>query len=115
MLTNKKLLLAPVLCVPLLWAGYAGADAEVSILSPKDGATLKANAENQVEYKFAKTGRTDHLHIWVNGDKGPALRSVNGAYTLPQMSPGKYAIIAKAVDKGHVPTGPEKSIFVTVE
>jgi len=87
----------------------------LKLVSPTDGATLHSNEENIVSYEYEKRGRVDHMHIWVNGDKGPSIKSKNGKYTLPKLAPGKYAIIAKVVDKGHVPTGPEKSVFVTVK
>ncbi|MDH5728171.1 MAG: hypothetical protein OEZ58_04230 [Gammaproteobacteria bacterium] len=87
----------------------------VKIESPKDGDTLYSSRENVVKYQANLGSRGNHMHIWVDGEKGPSQRALQGAYTLPTISPGKHAIIIKVVDKGHVPTGPEHAIFVNVE
>lgn len=87
----------------------------INIISPSDDAELYASRENTVAYEFTKGDRGDHIHIWVDGKKGPSQKALKGSYTLPAMSEGTHAIIAKVVDKAHVPTGPEKSIFVKVE
>lgn len=87
----------------------------VKILSPLDDAALLSTAETYVEYEFEKGDKGDHIHIWIDGEKSPAQRAAKGSYELPKMTPGKHAVIAKLVDKGHVPVGPEKSIFVTVK
>ena len=63
-----------------------------------------------------KLGAGDnHFHVWVDGERGGPVRDLKGSYMLPKMTPGKHAIIVKIVDKAHVPTGPEKSVFVKVE
>ncbi|MDH5217313.1 MAG: hypothetical protein OEX19_06445 [Gammaproteobacteria bacterium] len=85
------------------------------ILSPSDGATLYIDKNNTVDYQVELGKKGNHLHVWVDGEKGPAQRSLKGSYTLPKLSPGKHAIILKVVDKGHVPTGPVQAIFVNAE
>jgi len=87
----------------------------VTIMTPRDGAMLPATGENELAYSIKLGQGDDHFHVWVDGEKGPAQRDLEGRYVLPKMAPGKHAIIVKVVDKGHVPTGPQQSVFVTVE
>ena len=87
----------------------------IKIIAPKDGSDLYTNKENKLDYEVKLGPGDDHFHVWVDGEKGPAQRELNGSYMLPKMAAGKHAIIVKIVDKGHVPTGPEQSVFVTVE
>lgn len=87
----------------------------VTIMAPRDGAMLPATGENKLAYSIKLGQGDDHFHVWVDGEKGPAQRDLKGDYVLPKMAPGKHAIIVKVVDKGHVPTGPQQSVFVTVE
>jgi hypothetical protein len=88
---------------------------DIKIVSPKDGATLPAMGENKMDYEIMLGAGDDHFHVWVDGERGGPIRDLKGSYTLPKMTPGKHAIIVKIVDKAHVPTGPEKSVFVKVE
>lgn len=87
----------------------------VAITSPKDGATLSAMGENKMDYEIKLGSGDDHFHVWIDGERGGPIRDLKGSVTLPKMTPGKHAIIVKIVDKAHVPTGPEKSVFVKVE
>jgi hypothetical protein len=87
----------------------------VMITSPKDGATLSAMGENKMDYEIKLGAGDDHFHVWIDGERGGPVRDLKGTMTLPKMTPGKHAIIVKIVDKAHVPTGPEKSVFVKVE
>jgi hypothetical protein len=89
--------------------------ASITIVSPKDGATLSAMGENKMDYEIKLGAGDDHFHVWVDGERGGPVRDLKGSYTLPKMTPGKHAIIVKIVDKAHVPTDPEKSVFVKVE
>jgi hypothetical protein len=87
----------------------------IKILSPKDGSDLYIDKANKLDYEVKLGPGDDHFHVWVDGEKGPAQRELKGSYALPKMAPGKHAIIVKIVDKGHVPTGPEKTVFITAE
>jgi hypothetical protein len=87
----------------------------VAIMSPKDGATLSSMAENKLDYEIKLGAGDDHFHVWIDGERGGPVRDLKGSLVLPKMTPGKHAIIVKIVDKAHVPTGPEKSVFVKVE
>lgn len=106
----------------LLGASTAAVAAEMSmkigtinIISPKDGTDVYLSSENKMQYEVTLAPGDDHFHVWIDGEKGPAQRALKGSYILPKMAPGNHAIIVKIVDKAHVPTGPEKAIFVKAE
>jgi hypothetical protein len=105
------------IAVPAIAADMAMAmsTGNIMIMSPKDGATLSAMGENTMAYEITLGKGEDHFHVWVDGEKSGPQRALKGTYTLPKMTPGKHAIIVKLVDKAHVPSGVEKSVFVKVE
>ncbi|MEW6353332.1 MAG: hypothetical protein AB1469_03390 [Pseudomonadota bacterium] len=95
-------------------AAYA-AESTIKIISPKDGATLNATAENKLVYEVTLAGPEDnHIHIEVDG-KGEPVRTLKGEYKLPRLAPGERTLGIKAVNKNHVPTGTEKSIKIMVK
>jgi len=90
-----------------------GADpAKITILSPKDGAELDAGESYPLEYVVVPGPGGDHFHVWVDGERGPGVHTLQGTYDLPELTPGEHVITIKVVDKGHVPTSPEKTIRV---
>lgn len=101
--------------LPAIAADMAMSTGSVMIMSPKDGATLSAMGDNKLDYEIKLGAGDDHFHVWIDGERGGPVRDLKGNYMLPKMAPGKHAIIVKIVDKAHVPTGPEKSVFVKVE
>jgi hypothetical protein len=92
----------------------AGA-ASIRILSPADHAQLDAGEAYPLEYEVVPGPGGDHFHVWVDSERGPGVHSAKGTYTLPKMAAGEHVITIKVVDKGHVPTGPQKSIKVLVK
>lgn len=110
-------ILAPlvlVLAVAALGAVAARAEgtASIQILSPADHAQLDADESYALEYAVTLGPKDDHFHVWVDGDRSPGIHDLKGSYRLPKLSPGPHTITLKLVDKGHVPTGPQKSIQV---
>ncbi len=97
-------------CSTLLFA----VEGSVTISSPADGAKLKADGENKVVYEIVPGQSGDHFHISVDGNDD-VVRTLKGSYVLPKLSPGSHTITLKVVNKGHVPTGLEKTIKVTVQ
>ena len=86
--------------------------ASITILSPKDGAVLDADESYSLEYEVVPGPGGDHFHVWVDGERGPGVHVLKGKYDLPKLTSGEHTITIKVVDKGHVPTGPEKTIKV---
>jgi hypothetical protein len=106
------------LAIPLgLRAGRAMAaePASITIVSPKDGAEIDAGESYPLEYAVVPGPGGDHFHVWVDGERGPGVHVMQGKYDLPKLTPGEHTITVKVVDKGHVPTGPEKTIKVRAE
>jgi hypothetical protein len=89
--------------------------ADIKILSPSDGAQLDAGEAYPLQYEVALGPGDDHFHVWVDGDRSPGIHDLKGTYSLPKLSPGDHVITIKLVDKGHVPTGPQKSIKIHVK
>ena len=107
-------LLVLALAVRVLAAG-APAKASIQILKPADQAQIDSGESYPLEYQVTLGPGDDHFHVWVDGDRSPGIHDLKGTYMLPKMTPGTHVITLKLVDKGHVPTGPQKSIQVKVK
>lgn len=86
--------------------------ASITISSPADGAHLDAGEEYPLSYEVQVGKGGDHFHVWVDGKRGPGIHDTKGTYTLPKLAPGEHIVSIQIVDKGHVGTGPRKSIRV---
>jgi hypothetical protein len=91
------------------------ATASIQILKPSDQARLDAGEAYPLDYQVTLGAGDDHFHVWVDADRSPGIHDLKGTYMLPKMTPGVHTITLKLVDKGHVPTGPQKSIKVNVK
>ena len=89
--------------------------ASIQILKPADQAQLDAGEAYPLDYQVTMGPGDDHFHVWVDADRSPGIHDLKGTYMLPKMTPGVHTITLKLVDKGHVPTGPQKSIKVNVK
>jgi len=113
-------LAALVLATAFLWtlpglAARSEEAASIQILSPENGAQLDAGEAYPLQYAVVPGPGGDHFHVWVDAERGPGVHERKGIYQLPKMTPGEHTITLKVVDKGHVPTGPQKSIKVRVK
>jgi hypothetical protein len=116
---RKRLVARPLLALAVLLALpapalRAEAAASIQILSPQNGAELDAGEVYPLQYAVVPGPGGDHFHVWVDSERGPGVHDRQGSYQLPKMTAGEHTITLKVVDKGHVPTGPEKSIKVRV-
>jgi hypothetical protein len=89
--------------------------ADIQILKPADQAQLDAGESYPLDYLITLGPGDDHFHVWVDAERSPGIHDLKGTYMLPKMTPGVHVITLKLVDKGHVPTGPQKSIQVKVK
>ncbi len=96
-------------------ATAAPAKPSIQIVTPADHAQLDAGESYPLEYRVTLGPGDDHFHVWVDGDRSPGIHDLQGTYRLPKMTAGEHVITLKLVDKGHVPTGPQTSIRVTVK
>jgi hypothetical protein len=111
-------LLLTLTTLPTLAAGAAPAapaKPSLQIVAPADHAQLDAGESYPLEYRVTLGPGDDHFHVWVDGDRSPGIHDLQGTYRLPKMTAGEHVITLKLVDKGHVPTGPQTSIRVTVK
>ncbi|MEO6960086.1 MAG: hypothetical protein ABI081_08905 [Burkholderiaceae bacterium] len=99
----------------LLPPACLAAEGSVTIISPKDGATLNAKDKNKIVYDIVPGPRGDHVHVYVDDKEVDILRQLKGSYTFDSLSSGKHAICVKVVNKAHVPTGLQRCVNVTVE
>jgi hypothetical protein len=106
------ILLAASVALTGFSAGASAAGGSVTIESPKDGATVAANAGVKVEFKVEHTAEGNHLHFYVDNGDPTIVRKWSGSETLPPVSPGKHEICIKEATKGHVLTGLEKCVTV---
>jgi hypothetical protein len=89
--------------------------ANIKIVSPADKSEVDAGEEYPLKYEVSLGEGDDHFHVWVDDTRGPGIHDTKGTYTLPKLTPGTHTITIKFVDKGHVPTGPQKSITVVAK
>ena len=115
----KTRYLATFLLLALAASAFAAAPsaakgASIQILKPADHADLDSDEAYPLDYQVALGPGDDHFHVWVDADRSPGIHDLKGTYMLPKMTPGQHVITLKLVDKGHNPTGPQKSITVNV-
>ena len=118
--TSLRLSLSALLLLtslaPAAWAADGrGSGAKIEIAAPQDGAKLDAGESYPLQYAVVPGVEGDHFHVWVDSERGPGVHTLKGTYDLPKMTPGEHTITVRVVDKGHIPTGPEKSIKVVVK
>ncbi len=115
---RRPVLVLLFLLIPALtlsaFAANASGKASIQILKPADQAQLDADESYPLDYQITLGPGDDHFHVWVDNDRSPGIHDLKGTYMLPKMTPGTHVITLKLVDKGHVPTGPQKSIQVKV-
>jgi hypothetical protein len=87
----------------------------IKIAAPADNERIEAGEAYQLVYEVIPGPGGDHFHVWVDDKRGPGVHETKGTYTLPKLSPGEHVITIKVVDKGHIPTGPQKSIKLSAQ
>ena len=102
----------------MLFSGAVLAAGSITIISPKDGASLSSGSGNKLEYNVELSPNGNHLHVYVdNGD--PIIdRNVSGcpcSIDLPDLSPGKHEIVVKEATSSHAMTGVEAYTSFTVK
>jgi len=112
---HRFVLVLSLLVLALAGRAFAAGTANIQILKPADNAQLDAGESYPLDYQVALGPGDDHFHVWVDGERSPGIHDLKGTYMLPKLTPGMHTITIKLVDKGHVPTGPQKSIQVKVK
>lgn len=106
------------LIVALLLPQLAFAAGTITIISPKEGATLSSGQGNRLEYNVKLGPNGNHLHVYVD-DMDPIVdRNVSGcpcSIDLPDLAPGKHKIAVKEATASHVLTGLQNEVDFTVK
>ena len=110
----------PITC-PWIKSALAAEDSEmgsIAILAPTNGAVLKSDAENKLEFNPKLGPKGNHVHIYVD-DQSPIVDRDVGycpcSIALPKLSPGKHTIVVKEATASHTLTGVQSSVTVTVK
>ena len=90
-------------------------DAEVTILSPNEGAKLRAQSTIEIKYKAVPGLKGDHIHIVVDDQDPVIIFELEGGYTLEPLAVGKHGICVRLVTKDHVETGYQDCVMVRVD
>ena len=113
---SQRKLTTILLATSVVLAGFSAAawavSGSVSIESPKDGATVRANEGVKVEFKVEHSADGNHLHFYEDNGNPTIVRKWSGSETLPALSAGKHEICIKEATKGHELTGLEKCVTV---
>ncbi len=110
----KKFLLVALLALPQI----ALAAGSITILSPKEGATLPSGSGVKLEYNVTLSPDGNHVHVYVDNQDPIVDRNVHGcpcSIDLPQLSSGNHVIAVKEATVSHVLTGVESSVKFSVK
>ncbi len=55
-------------------------DSLAVILAPADGATLEAKHASKVDYEVKPSAKTDHVHLFVDGDEAAMAHKLKGSF-----------------------------------
>jgi hypothetical protein len=101
--------------LPLMLAASGGS---ITILSPADGAVLGSGSGNELNYKVTLSPNGNHLHVYIDDRRPIIVRKVSGCpctLDLPDLAPGKHAIVVSEATAGHSLTGLKAGVSVTVK
>lgn len=108
-------ILVPAFFAFLFAAGSALAaegKVEISSVTP---ANITANDKITLKYDATPGPQGDHLHLNVDGKRVDVIHQLKGEAVVDPLPPGKHQICLAINTKGHVPTGVEKCVDVTVQ
>jgi hypothetical protein len=112
----RQTLCIALLCAAGLTIGPAAAeDSLATILAPADGATLEAKHASKLDYEVKPTAKTDHVHLFVDGDEAAMAHKLKGSFKLGPLKPGAHKVCVAPVNKMHTPIGAQACISVTVQ
>ncbi len=87
----------------------------ITILSPKDGSIIQNGA--MLKYNVHLSPNGNHLHIYIDNRNPIIDRNVSHcpcSIALPGLSSGKHVIAVREATAGHVLTGVQATVNVTV-
>jgi hypothetical protein len=87
----------------------------VTILAPADGAKLKAEQVYELEYEVRPEAKSEHVHLFVDGDETAIGHKLKGNFPLGPLKPGDRKICISPVNKNHTRTAAQACITVLVQ
>jgi len=93
----------------------AAEESLATILSPTEGAVVEAKHASKVDYEVNPTAKTDHVHLWVDGDEAGMAHKLKGSFKLGPLKAGAHKVCVAPVNKNHTPIGPQTCINVTAQ
>lgn len=109
-------ILAPLFFTFLLVSANAlAAPGMVTISSPMNGAMVSKDTKVELNYEAVPGPDGDHLHLNLDGKRIDIIHQMKGTAEVGMLEPGKHHICLAINTKGHVPTGAEGCVNVTVK
>jgi hypothetical protein len=112
--------MAQRVCIGLLATRFfifpaAAEDNLATILSPENGAKLKAEQVYSLEYEVKPETMAEHVHLYIDGDETAIGHKLKGGVPLGPLKPGDRRICISPVNKNHTRTTVQACITVTVQ
>jgi hypothetical protein len=85
------------------------------ILSPPDGAKLKAEQVYAIEYEVKPEAKAEHVHLYIDGDETAIGHKLRGDFSFGPLRSGDHRICISPVNKAHTRTAAQSCITVTVQ
>jgi hypothetical protein len=84
------------------------------ILSPADGAQLKAEQISTLEYEVKPEAKSEHVHLYIDGDEAAIGHKLKGSLPFGPLTPGDHKICISPVNKAHTRTAAQTCVTVKV-
>ena len=84
------------------------------ILSPADGAQLKAEQISALEYEVKPEAKSEHVHLYIDGDEAAIGHKLKGSFPFGPLTPGDHKICISPVNKAHTRTAAQTCVTVKV-
>ncbi len=100
----------------LLAPACLAVEGSVTIVSPRDGATLNSKNQNKLVYDAIPGPNGDHLHIYLDGKLIAQTRQLKGSFLLTDMNLplGMHKVCFKMANAAHILTGPQGCVNVNI-
>jgi hypothetical protein len=85
------------------------------ILSPADGAQLKAEQVSTLEYEVKPEAKSEHVHLYIDGNEVAIGHKLKGGLPFGPLTPGDHKVCISPVNKAHTRTTAQACITVKVQ
>jgi hypothetical protein len=105
-----------LVAVQLLAPPVAAEDDNLAmILSPADGAQLKAEQASTLEYEVKPEANSEHVHLYIDGSEAAIGHKLKGGLPFGPLTPGDHKVCISPVNKAHTRTAAQACITVKVQ